>query len=211
MSTSLVDDYDHSSFSSSSSSFCPISESDIPFLSNDNFFTGQPSYPQIPSSSSFDHEITKPRPTPLKRTVRIYTCRWCRRSADKLYFNAGCTFECTLTFFSKNYPILYNLVFIELCKHKLLEEENLQPLCIPPRDPSQSVEDYWRKTIISIYPEPTDVRRVVLLRNLIRRNDDFSENFKEETYQKSSRQRNAESPFSSISNRDDFYPTAIRQ
>jgi hypothetical protein len=187
MSSSLTDDT-----ICSSSHF--LEKSDMPLLSNDDFFSGKPSFPQpsssSPSSSSFDQSS---RPS-TKRKSRTLVCRWCLRSTFDLYFNAGCTFECTLSYFAKNYPRLYNLVFIELCKHKQLEAENAQPSCIPQRNPDQPIIDYWKTTITAVYPDRNDVRRIVLLQTLIKRDDDFSKNFREETPKRFARQRSIHTP-----------------
>jgi hypothetical protein len=149
---------------------------DIPLFLNNSFFNGNPdvptpfssssSTPTAHSSSTYEYKHSGDKKTKQKRSSRFFTCKWCERNVSSLWFQIGCVPECSLAYFFKNFPELYNLAFIEICKISDFENEKLQPECAPRRNfqVHATPEDYWREAVHEIYPDPSDIRKQILLK-----------------------------------------------
>jgi len=145
-----------------------LSESkDSPIFSNKSFFEGEPDQP-TPSSSTdpFKHVYETNQRSKQKRSSRFFTCKWCERNVSSLWFQVGCVPECSLAYFYDNFPELYNLVFIEICKISDFENDKLQPECSPKRDNRvhETAEYYWFDAVHKIYPDAFDPRLQILLK-----------------------------------------------
>lgn len=152
---------------------CLLNESnDSPIFSNKSFFKGEPDCPTTTSSSSsssgdvFKHIHKHNQRPKQKRESRFFTCKWCERNVTSLWFQVGCVPECSLAYFYDQFPELYNLAFIEICKISDFENDKLQPGCSPRRDNKiyETPEDYWQHIPREIYPNTFDPRIQILFK-----------------------------------------------
>lgn len=142
----------------------------IPLIYNKNFFEGVPDEKPVPQSSSSSRKLIhfSGSTSKQKRGERYFVCKWCERKVSSLLFEVGCVPECVISYFYAESPQCYDLTFIEICTYPLFEQDNIQPVRLPPRDYTihETVKDYWTDVLDRIYHEPTDVRKRILLMHL---------------------------------------------
>lgn len=133
---------------------------------NPQFFliTTKDEYAPPPSSSSsssswmFDTSDKKRRELTLE-------CKHCGRPTQILFFQAGCTHECTLSVYWKRSETLYDFVYNEISKFPVYKLTSSAPLHMPDRMDDESIEDFWDRQRMTLYEE-TDRRREQMMQCL---------------------------------------------
>jgi hypothetical protein len=168
-----------------------LESNQIPFLFNKSFFQGEPDTIITASSSSNFTPCQPSYRSKQKRNERFFICKWCERKVTELFFETGCVPECAISYFACEFPELYDLAFIELSKHSFFEQEGVHPICLPPRDPDAhpTVKSYWRFVLTTVYRDPTDVRKRMLVKSLSKNSMNSVDGSYEELFEKSARQK----------------------
>lgn len=172
----LVDDESLETFNTN----VQFNDKETPFFENPAFFSGTPDKPtQSSSSCSPSYFLKKSESLSSKRIeflskrqLTFLNCKFCGRKTDHLLFNAGCTHECALTYYAKKSRMLYNFVFIEICKQSIYRTSQTAPRCIPfEYESDESYSEYWNRVVRVIYPDSQDVRRQHLIQQHRRFNE----------------------------------------
>lgn len=165
-----------------------------PLIYNKSFFEGIPDAKPITQSSSFSRNSNYflRSTNKQKRNERFFVCKWCERKVSSLLFDTGCVPECVISYFYAEQPRCYDLAFIEICTYPLFEQDNVQPVCLPPRnyDLHKTVKDYWTDVLDSVYHEPTDVRKRILLMHLSKNSINKTTELNEKEFHPAVKQKN---------------------